>query len=367
MIARLRSAGYASRGRGWVGCSAFAAVRDERNCMRQDFFARLVVGSFVFSVASLAGAAQDADPAVNSTTETAAVNLQPAAENAARDAAPRKLDAEVSLYGMHLFSADFENSSSDVSVTGGGAGIEFSIPVAERGSLTISAGAEYWNYDFSDGNAFFPLADAIIDPVWEEIYVGTIGVSWRNQLNDNWGYTVGFELTSAGEPGADFSDTLTYGGFAGFSYAFSRDFVLGFGLGVQTQLEDDALVVPVPIIQWRINEQWSLTSKRVGNLGGVAINYAASDSITLSLLGGYERNDFRLDDDGPIPDGVGRHSGIPVVLNVAWQAAPQISLNAWGGYFFAQEYELIDSNEATVAEPDADSSALVGVGATFTF
>lgn len=332
--------------------------------MRSDLLAKVMGGSLVLAMAAVAGAAQDA---ASNGTQTASVELQSAAEQGGRPAEAPAPEAELSFYGMHLFSADFENSSSDVSVTGGGAGLDFSIPVTERGSLTISAGAEYWNYDFSNGNAFFPLADAELPPVWEEIYIGTIGASWRNQLDDNWGYNVGFEITSAGEPGADFSDTLTYGGFAGFSYAFSRDLVVGLGIGVQTQLEDDALVVPVPILRWQIDEKWSLTSKRVGNLGGLAINYAASDSITLSLLGGYERNNFRLDDDGPVANGVGRHSGIPVVLNVAWQASPQISLNAWGGYFFAQEYELIDENEATVAEPDADSSALVGIGATFTF
>ncbi len=332
--------------------------------MRADMFARLLSGSLVCAVAATAGAAQDAP---QNGAQSAAVELQSAAEPQGRPAESRTPEAELSAFGMHLFSADFENSSSDVSVTGGGVGLDFSIPVTDRGSLTISAGAEYLNYDFSDGNSFFPLADAMIDPIWEEIYIGTIGASWRNQFNDEWGYNVGFEITSAGEPGADFSDTLTYGGFAGFSYAFSRDLIVGFGLGVQTQLEDDALIVPVPIVRWQIDDKWSVTSKRVGNLGGLAINYAASDSITLSLLGGYERNNFRLDDEGPLADGVGRHSGIPLVLNVAWQAAPQISLNAWGGYFFSQKYELIDSNEATVAEPDADAAAIVGIGATFTF
>jgi len=337
---------------------------DERNRMRADVFAKVMGGSLLLAMTAMAGAAQDAP---TSGTETAAVELQSAAEPSGRPAEAAAPQAELSFFGMHLFSADFENSTSDVSVTGGGAGLDFSIPVTERGTLSISAGAEYWNYDFSNGNAFFPLANATVPPVWEEVYIGTIGASWRNQLDDNWGYSIGFEITSAGEPGADFSDTLTYGGFVGLSYAFDRDLLVGFGIGVQTQLEDDALIVPVPIVRWQIDDQWSLTSKRVGNLGGIALNYAASDSITLSLLGGYERNDFRLDDEGPVADGVGRHSGIPIVLNVAWQASPQISLNAWGGYFFSQEYELIDSDENTVAEPDADSSALVGIGATFTF
>ena len=336
--------------------------------MRSELLGRLLVGSVVSCMGFAAGATQDsvAIPPTNATDE-AQVDLQAAAQPASRGREDASPQAEVSLYGMHLFSADFDNSPSDVSVTGGGAGLDFSIPVTERGTLTISASAEYWNYDFSNGNAFFPLADTTLDGPWEDIYVGTVGMSWSNKIHDKWGYRVGFEITSSGETGADFSDTLTYGGFIGATYAINQDFAVGFGVGVQTQLEDDALFVPVPIIQWRINDQWSITTKRVGNLGGLAVNYAVCDTITLSLMGGYERNSYRLDDEGILPDGVGRHSGIPVVLNIAWTASSQIELNAWGGYLFAQEYELIDTDENSVAKVDADAAAMVGFGATFKF
>jgi hypothetical protein len=192
-------------------------------------------------------------------------------------------------------------------------------------------------------------------------------VSWQNQIDDQWGYRVGAFASSAGESDADFSDTLEYGGFVAFSYAASQDLIVGLGVGLSSQIEDDVRVLPIPFVRWQINEKWLLASDRTTNIGGMALTYAATEDFRIGGLIGFDTSNFRLGDDAPIPNGVGRHRFIPVGVIATWSATPQFSLTGVAGVAFAQEYTLDDREGNRVAKDDAESAGVFALVATLRF
>lgn len=186
-------------------------------------------------------------------------------------------------------------------------------------------------------------------------------------MDDHWGYGVGGFVSSSGEGGADFSDTLEYGGFATVTYASSQSLVFGLGLSVSTQLEDDTTVIPIPFIRWKIDERWMLSTDRSIGLGGVALTYQATDTLRFGIVGGYDRSNFRLASDARVPDGVGRHTAIPILASITWDAHEQFSLTAVAGAAVSQTLTLDDSEGNEVAEDDAGVAPMIGVFGTFRF
>src|SRR5262249_28275997 len=69
--------------------------------------------------------------------------------------------------------------------------------------------------------------------------------------------------------------------------------------------------------------------------------------------------DFRLNDSGPFPGGVGRETRIPVELSVGYAAGKQIMLEAGLGYSFAQNLELLDASGNTLADQDLNGALML--------
>lgn len=311
-------------------------------------------------------AAQSAD---GSDAGTAQVESRSQAEPASSEAArERKPSASLRLYGSHVFSADLD-TAGDFSLTRVGAAASIEIPAGERGSFELSFGARLDSYDFGAGALANGLAlppTAPPDP-WGDIRVYEASLGYGAQIDQQWGYNVGASITSSGEGGADFSSTLEYGGFALVTYASSETLVLGLGLSVSSQLEDNTSVFPVPFIRWQIDDKWTLASDRNVGLGGVGLTYQATDSLRFGITVAFDRSNFRLASDARQPDGVGRYTAIPVVATCTWDAHEQLSLTAFAGVNAAQELILDDIDGNRVAKDDASVSPTVGVVGTLRF
>ncbi|MFO0858257.1 MAG: hypothetical protein U0640_12985 [Phycisphaerales bacterium] len=280
----------------------------------------------------------------------------------------RAVSASLRLYGTHTFSSDLD-TAGDFSLTRAGAAASVEVPWGERGSFDFSLGARLDSYDFGAGaltNGLTLPPTAPPDP-WGDIRTYEGSLSYRTQIDDHWGYGVGGFVSSSGEGGADFSDTLEYGGFASVTYASSRSLILGLGLSVSTQLEDDTSVFPIPFIRWKIDDRWMLSTDRSIGMGGVALTYQATDTLRFGIIGGYDRSNFRLASDAREPDGVGRYKAIPILASVTWDAHEQFSLTAVAGAAVSQTLTLDDANGNEVAEDDAGVAPMIGVFGTFRF
>lgn len=280
----------------------------------------------------------------------------------------RSPQATLDFFGGHAFETDFSDQPGSMSVSR--AGVDFSalFPVAERNSIGIGLNAEQAWYDFSDLSLASPaLSPSPTSELWDDVRTMAATLSWFSRVDEQWSYFASAQIQSSGEEGADFGDSLTYGGAVAFTYQASESLAIGAGVAVTSQLEDDALIIPIPSLRWQIDPKWLLASNLDHDGVGLELSYAFTESLTLGFKGGFFTRDFRLADDNAASEGVGRHQGVPLRLSLDWQFAPQGTLWVSGGYIVAQELELDTRNGDEIANLDVDASPMIGVGVSLRF
>jgi hypothetical protein len=306
-------------------------------------------------------AANEPAPASAPSTAPDAAPGQPFDQSAeARD--QRGVQTSFQIYGGHVFSHDLDDAG-DVSITRAGAKVGLRVPVSDRTSASFSLGAEGSWYDFSDATGF---GAGITEP-WEDVRLYTFEAAYSARLTDRWTLTVGGAIESGTEEDADFSDSLTYSGFVGGSYSASEDVTIGAGLIFGTRLEDDAFVFPVPIIEWRIDDQWRIGSRPSARGARLAVTYQATEQVGVFGFVGFESREFRLDDEGPAPEGVGRDRRVPVGLGVDWTPHPRVALDVVAGVDVWSQYTLDDVNGDEIGEQDGDPAPFLGAQLTLRF
>ncbi|NIP38991.1 MAG: hypothetical protein GWM89_08030 [Candidatus Dadabacteria bacterium] len=226
--------------------------------------------------------------------------------------------------------------------------------------LDINTSYSFTDFDFSGSSGF-----AGLNP-WEGINQARLGFRLKYIINPEWGISSGPFIKYAGEQGADFSDSLTYGGLAGFTYSPSRNFFLGTGVYISSRLEDDVIAYPGLIMNWMVSERLRLSTLLTGvrsELGPrVQINYKVTEKIDTAISTGYEFQRFRLDGDGTAPDGIGEVKVLPVWASIGYGVSDYLRLELYSGLGFIGELELEDSNGSRIDKEDFDTMVFVGLG-----
>jgi hypothetical protein len=94
---------------------------------------------------------------------------------------------------------------------------------------------------------------------------------------------------------------------------------IGFGYGVTSQIEGSAESFPVLALDWQINDSLRLATE--GNWiqgGSTGLYWGPNQALALAVSVGYERNRFRLDNNGTTPDtnGVGEVTAVPIEVGI---------------------------------------------------
>lgn len=280
----------------------------------------------------------------------------------------RGVKYSLDLRGLHYFSTDFEGGGDegDVSVSRFGPIASVVFPVGDVSSLTLSAEYTYSSYDF-DGTGLFDDDNGLLDEAHE---LG-LSATWSSRLGGKWTYFVGGGVRWSGESGANFSDAITGRVFGGVGYRASEQWVLGVGVGVSTELDDDVLVVPFLSAYCQINERWSFSAgggpAAAGRTLGATLTWQATPKLGVSLTGAWDRREFRLDEDGAIEGGIATDSRIDIALGLNWGVADGVRLRLEGGVSAWQEFEFEDEGGDELANPDADVTPFVGASLNFAF
>ena len=267
---------------------------------------------------------------------------------------------------------DIDGTAGDIGRWNASADLRVSIPLEEgfRVSMTLNTGLT--DYDFSGDTGLVPAGQA----PWDRIISHSITLGLRKQ--DDRGIMFGGALfASDGEAGAPFEDTPSVGAVAGFMRDVSEDLSLGAVVAVQSRLEDDPLILPLPVVRWIPDfdpeRRWQV---RVGGAPGgparvigAGLEFEASETMTYSIglaavgLGA----EFRLDDDTPVPNGVGRDQSFPLVLGFRWTPREGTEVVGFAGAAFLREIELQDRDGNTIGERDVDPSPVFGLTVSLTF
>lgn len=241
-------------------------------------------------------------------------------------------------------------------VAGGGL-----FPIHDQLQIVLPISYQFSHYDFSDFGG---------DP-WENIHILRVAALMRYEIDDHWSIYGGPAGGFSAESGADFGDSLTGGGIVGFNYQASATFSIGAGVGLFTQIEDDAKLLPFITADWQFADNWNLRvgfSEVAGN-GGYGLEVMCHLNEQWKVGGGaqYRQKRFRLDEDGPLPDGVGQDKSASLYGKFVWAASEKVSLEVIGGIAATGEVQLENSDGHELGDSDYDPSALIGVRGIFKF
>ncbi|HZW09958.1 MAG TPA: hypothetical protein VFF69_08650 [Phycisphaerales bacterium] len=268
-----------------------------------------------------------------------------------------KVSFSLALESSFTTESDLSDSGS-VSVARLGPSLGVRYAPAETSFIDVNFGAEYSFYEFDDATGIVPGGDPADD--FAE-YV--LGARYTGRVNEQWWWFVGGNASWAAEDGASLGDGFTASGMLGATYAINPRLSIGAGLVVRSRIEDDALVYGLPVINWKINDQWTLET--VSN--ALRLSYAPSEDWAVYVAGGWESREFRLSEDGPIPDGVMRDDRIPIVLGAILRPGENIEFDIAAGSAVWGQYEFRDTTGAEIADADADPALLAMITARLRF
>lgn len=228
----------------------------------------------------------------------------------------------------------------------------------------IEVGAEISEYRFRGASGLVPNTEA---PT-EDLALFELGVGHRGRLSEHWGFRVGGGAQLAGEWGADAGDSLTYGGLFSATHDISDDFAWTIGALVRTQLEDGIEAVPIVGVEWTIDERTRLSTP------GPRLELARDleGGFTAFASAGYESRHYRLDDDGPLPDGALRDRAVLALGGLDWnpgfgaEALADTRLRVFAGSAVWREVTFLDDDD-TVGRSRLHPGFVAGLAFVVTF
>ena len=249
-----------------------------------------------------------------------------------------RVSLSVSAAPLYQFQSH-ATGGGDFSVSRYSLSTNASMPIDDRVRVGVSLTYEFDDYNFSNLGGF-PVSNP-----WNKINRVGLGGRVLYKIGDNWGLLIGPTVQYAGEEGADFDQSLMYGGIIAASYRASRDLVIGFGAGIFYRLEETR-VFPSPLISWKITDRLRLgNTYRVGPAGpaGLELGYTLDNDWELGVGGGYRSLRFRLDKSGPVPSGIGENDSWPIYIRLSRKLWRRVHLDFYGGAAFGGKLKLDDT------------------------
>lgn len=286
---------------------------------------------------------------------------QEAAETTDAKASERpRLRFELSPRAEYAFESDLDDQDAEAAVGRAGLGSRLSYQATDRLTLILRLEVEASWYRFSGMREGGGDADDLL----EDAYTAGITPVVAYGIDDKWSVMGGALIEFGGEADADVGDSGTYGAFGMVRYAFSDRFALSLGLGGKSRLEDDARVIPLLGVEWKITDRVTLSSEGPG----LRLTASINDQWAVWVSGAWESREYRLEDDHAVfADGVARDERVPVRAGATWSPSGRVSVDAFVGVVLYQNYEFLDRDGNEVLEDNTDPAPMIGLNARFSF
>jgi len=222
-------------------------------------------------------------------------------------------------------------------------------------------GSENWSFD-SPG-AFGPVAP------WGNVLRPSIGLNLGYALEPGLSMFIAPQLEWSYESGASASQGQNYGAVFGVNKVFSPTLFAGLGVGVFRQI-DEMRYFPFFIVNWKITDQWRLSNPvQAGPAGGAGLELVYDFGGGWELAGGATYRDyrFRLRSEAPVPDGLGRNTGIPVFAKLTRKFGPAAQIDLYAGVVANGQLRVLDASGTTVQRSDYGTSPLLALSGSFSF
>jgi len=259
-------------------------------------------------------------------------------------------------YG-HQANTDLKKSSGDFHRNSWMGSFNAQVDFSDEVKLNNILRYEYHNYNFSNSSRF----------QWDNVHRFVYAPLFLWRTNAQWTIMGAPVLQWTGESGAKISDSFTGGGLVGFNYTASPDLSLGLLVGALSQIEDDAILAPIPLVKWQFVQGWTLRFglSRLGPTNGLGGEVGWKLAKTVELAAGlqYQRRRFRLDKG----NAVGEETLAPVFGKLTWQISPQGSVELFGSVATNGNLRLENKNGNKITEKDYDNTAYFGGQLHFIF
>ena len=249
----------------------------------------------------------------------------------------------------------FDTDAGDLSLSTfrSGAVLTSNYKLSEAATVGLRSEGEYSQYDF----------DGLGDDSPSDFVRGELRPTASLFFSPKFGVFAGGYIAAGAQVGADFSNALTYGGFAGVNYKIAENVWIGAGLGFVTELEDSASFYPLINAYWQITPELLLTAD---GLGG-RLSYACDDHWTVFFDGRYEFREFRLDDNAVVPGGALRDTGLPLSIGVKYAVDDTFSVTVAGGAVVYRTIRLSTAGGTDLIDETADAAAFGAASLSWSF
>ena len=184
--------------------------------------------------------------------------------------------------------------------------------------------------------------------------------------NDYWLYECFAGLAADHYDTILLGDSVVWGAIVSGTKRFADGNRIGLGVGVYDRIEK-TVALPFLIVDWRLGDRWRIINPlAAGPTGpaGLELDYLLGGGWTVGLGGAFRTTRFRLSENGPVRNGVGQESGLPIFLRATYAIRDQMALHLYAGVVTAGELRVDDSSGNNVRKVDFDPAPFFAV--TFT-
>ena len=205
---------------------------------------------------------------------------------------------------------------------------------------------------------------------WHNINTYTLATIVQGTIDDQWSVYGGGLVRESGETGAEFGEGFTGGGLIGVNYKYSDTLSFGGGLGLMSQLEDHAAVLPLITANWKFADAWHLKVglTDVATTGyGAEVIYDVTSDWQLAFGLQHEKSRFRIEGANLTQDGIGQEESSALYTDATWHATPDIDVDGYLGLTVGGNLRVENQHGTGIYSSDYNTAAIIGLKASFRF
>ena len=234
-------------------------------------------------------------------------------------------------------------------------------PLSHSTRLYLDVAYAHTDYQFSqDGaSACVEPSACFANAPWQDVHTLDVAPGGSLNLSDALQLQAFVPIRWHAESNSDRSG-VTAGFLALVHIRFSDTFKAGLGVGVQSEIEQDASVFPIITLDWQINERFQLMTRGAPYQGGeLALLVGSDPAFRGSFSVGYERRRFRLAASSPDSNGVGEMTSVPILVGADFRLGTESSLSVQGGIAVRGRLELDNAHGSDLRREAFDTAGLI--------
>jgi Domain of unknown function (DUF6268) len=231
----------------------------------------------------------------------------------------------------------------------------------------LRAGVSF-TYMYNDYH-FSGLTGFSVPYPWSSVHTFRLAVPLYYSLSDTWNLLLIPMAQFSGENGARFGDALAYGGVVGISYVFGPKLELGLGIAGYYDLAE-VLIFPYPIVKIKLSDRFRVSNPfqtSPAGPAGVEVSYVLNDHWDVGFGWAYRSPRFRLDYNGPIPNGIGEYRSFPVFARLSYKLSPALRIDGYGGASFLNKIYINDRRGNELYRTKQNVAPLIGLAVSGNF